>query len=113
MDMKEKTMFDINIYIDTLIEQMGMQNESPEEVARLKKGMLNQAYFIIMNAVSLYLQPDIIDFVMEKYKDEKDPLYVVTKLIRYSPDVQIKIIEALNDFAERTLAVHNRLNGRQ
>ncbi len=108
MDTTE-TKFDPKQFIDSLIEEMGMQNEAPEKVEELKKNIEAQMNHIIMNTASLYIEPEIVDYVLGEYKDEEDIGILLSQIIKHSAHTQLAILDALDDFREEALMVYNRI----
>lgn len=108
MDTTETT-FDPKQFIDSLIEEMGMQNEAPEKVEALKKNIEEQMNHIVLSTASLNLDPEIMDYVLEEYKDEEDIGFLLSKIIEYSAHTQLAILDALDEFREETLMVYNRI----
>lgn len=108
MDTTE-TKFDPKQFIDSLIEEMGMHNEAPEKIEKLKNNIEIQMAHIISNTASLYMDPEIMDYVLEEYKDEEDIGFLISKIIEYSAHTQLAILDALDDFREETLMVYNRI----
>ncbi|MBU0728042.1 hypothetical protein KKA95_05140 [Patescibacteria group bacterium] len=104
-----KPTLDINVFVDSLIEQMNMQGAEPEKLQALKEGMLKQINNVIMDTVSLYLEPEVIDAVMEKYGDSDDPYYIYTQFVKKSPNVQLEILNALQEFEEQTMQAYKQL----
>ena len=108
MDTTETT-FDPKQFIDSLIEEMGMQNEAPEKVEELKKNIEEQMNHIVLSTASLNMDPEIMDYVLEEYKDEEDIGFLLSKIIEYSAHTQLAIYDALDDFREETLMVYSRI----
>jgi hypothetical protein len=104
-----ETTFDPKQFIDSLIEEMGMQNEAPEKVEALKKNIEEQMNHIVLSTASLNLDPEIMDYVLEEYKDEEDIGFLLSRIIEYSAHTQLAILDALDDFREETLMVYSRI----
>ena len=109
----KNTEFDINAFLNSMVEEMGMENEDPEKLEMLKERMTKQMNQVIMDAVSMHLEDEVIDYVMENHGNSPDPFYIYTLFIKYSPNVQLGIIEALDEFRERTLKFYNTYSKQQ
>jgi hypothetical protein len=107
--MKTNTTFDVKEFIDSLIYDMGMKDEDPEKVKILRDGIEKQINEIMLNTASLYTDPEVIDMILEEYKDQDDLAYLCAKLIEYSPRVQLEIFNALDDFRNQTMEAYNFL----
>lgn len=107
--METKKDFDLLAFLDSIIEEMGLQKESPEKVANIRKLMLKQANDAILKEISLNIEPEVIDAVTSRYGDAEDPVFLLSLLIEYSPGSQKAIVEALYKFRRQTLDVFNKL----
>lgn len=101
--------FDPNVFIDELIEEMGMQNEDRDKLAKLKKAMLDSLILQLLQAAQDSIEPEVIDMVLEELQDETDSLLITQKLAQASPSVQLALLEALDTFREDTLEAFNIL----
>ena len=107
--MNNEQEFNANIFLDSLIDEMGLQNDDPDKVYDLKMLMLKRMNDVIMEAISLNIEPEVIDAVMSRYGDAEDPVFLLSLLIEYSPGSQFAILEALEKFREQTLEAFGRL----
>lgn len=107
--MNNEQEFNANIFLDSLIDKMGLQNEDPDKVYDLKMLMLKRMNDVIMEAISLNIEPEIIDAVMSRYGDAEDPVFLLSLLVEYSPGSQAAIVEALDIFQNQTLEAFGRL----
>jgi hypothetical protein len=96
-------------FINSLIAEMGLQDEEPEKVEQLKNGIEKQMTDIILNTASLNLDPEVMDYVTERYMDVENPLQFFIQLIKHDFGAQIAVLDALDKFKEQTLSVFNRL----
>ncbi len=101
--------FDPLVYIDELIEEMGMQTEDPVRLEELKKAMLEALMRQLFQAAEENVEPETMDMVMEELKDEEDPAYILHEMIQTSPGAQVAMLLALDEFRENTLEAHNKL----
>jgi hypothetical protein len=101
--------FDPFVYIDELIVEMGLQNEAPVELMELRKNMLEALGRELFTAAAEALEDEVIDMVMEELKDEEDAGFILRELMQSSPGAQLAMLEALNDFREKTLEAFNNL----
>jgi hypothetical protein len=99
---------DINVFIDSLIEEMDLQNEVPEDVKELRDGLMEQVKNVILNAISLNIEPEVMEAVLERYKNVSDITLLITEFIAYSFDSQVAILEDLEKFREDTLSAYNQ-----
>ncbi|MBN2087920.1 hypothetical protein JW758_06265 [Candidatus Peregrinibacteria bacterium] len=110
-DSNSTTPFDPRTIIDDLMKEMGMENEDSDKVKELKEAMQKQMNDVILNTASMNLEPEIIDYVMEKSDDDDDIEFVFAEIIKHSPEAQEAIIIALYEFKEETLGAFKRFNG--
>jgi hypothetical protein len=101
--------FDPKEFINSLIAEMGMQNAPAEKLDELKNGIEQQMSYVILNAASLHLDPEALDYVLERYKDVGDLLQLFIQIIKYNPEAQLAILDALDEFKEQTLDAFNKL----
>ncbi|MBN2306893.1 hypothetical protein JXD20_02810 [Candidatus Peregrinibacteria bacterium] len=101
--------FNGKVFIDELIEEMDMQNEDPDELARLKEAMLEALTRMVFQAAEEAIEPEVVDAVIEKLADEEDPGTIVRALLRASPGAQLAMVQALGEFRDNTLEAFNQL----
>jgi len=101
--------FDANLFLDSLMEEMGMCNEPPETVAELRHAMEKQLVSDVLSAASLHIEPEVIDIALAEYGNETDPLFFIRQLIARSPAAQIAILEAMDTFYKQTLETFNAI----
>ena len=101
--------FDSMQFINSLIREMGMENEKPEIKKQLEESIGKQMTHIILNTTSLNLESEVIDDVLAEYKDETDPTFFISRLIKYSPHAQVAILEELDNFYIRTLETFHKI----
>ena len=101
--------FDPFVYVDELVEEMGMQNEDPERLEGLKKAMLEALMRQLFQAAEDNIEPETMDMVMEDLKDVEDPGFILREMIQTSPGAQVAMLLALDEFRENTLEAYNRL----
>ena len=61
---------------------------------------------LVINAISLYVEPDVIDETLIQHGDLEDISEFVQKLAQKSPLTQMAIIEALDNFYEETVEAY-------
>ena len=105
----ENEQFDALTFIDDLIEEMGLQNEEPDKLKRLKEAMLEALTRQVFHAAEAAIEPETVDMVIEELKDEEDPGLIVRELLHASPGAQLAMMEALQEFRETTLEAYNKL----
>ena len=99
--------FDPYVFLDELIEEMGMQNEDAEKLSRLREAMLEALSRQLFHAASENLEPEAIDMVMEDMKDEEDAGFILQELMQTSPGAQLAMLGALEEFRKQTLEAFN------
>ncbi|MFH0837732.1 MAG: hypothetical protein V1880_00495 [Patescibacteria group bacterium] len=109
MTKTETENFDMNAYLDELIEEMGMQDEDRLKLAGLKQAMIEALTRQIFQAAAENIEPEVIDMVMEELKDEEDPGFIIQELLQTSPGAQVAMLEALDEFKKTTLEAFNKL----
>ena len=101
--------FDFKLFIDSIIEAMDMSGESPEKVKILRENIETQAGYVILNVVSMNIEPNTLESIMEKTKENSASELLISELIRENPEAQLGILEALDEFKEETLEVYQQL----
>jgi len=101
--------FDVIAFLDGLIEQMGLQNESPTELKALRENMSEALHNELFRAASENLEPEVIDAVLEDMKDEEDNMFILMELIKSSPGAQLAMVEAIENFKENTMTAFNKV----
>lgn len=99
----EITVFDPNEFIDSMIEEMGMEDAEPEKRMMLKEYLERQLDHAVATAASQFLNPEAIDRVVEEYRNMGNAAYLFQKCIQQSPEAQWAILSALEEFKEQTL----------
>ncbi len=105
---KSTEQFDFNAYLDRLIEDMGLKDSDPMQVAQLKEQMADTLRHDIFSAAEENMEPEIVDAVMEELAEETDPAYILRELVQASPGAQIAILDAIDNFRKNTLEAFNR-----
>lgn len=101
--------FDIHLFIDELIEKMGMQHEDLVKLTDLKKNMHEVLHQAIFEAAAENIEPEVIDEGMERLKDEKDPIFILMELIKTSPSAQVAMLVAIDNFEKNTMEAFETL----
>ncbi len=105
----ENTAFDPEKFLDDLIREMHLQNSKPEKLEALRQAMYAQMNEVILNAVSLHLEPAVIDYVADEFRGETDSSAIFVELVANSPASQVAIYEALEEFRQQTLDAYKTL----
>lgn len=92
------TYFNPDTYIETLMEDIGFGNASEEQKEQMAKGLAEQLTHLILNAISLYVEPEQIDEALVRYGDLDDLAVFIEKLVEISPEAQLAIAETLENF---------------
>jgi hypothetical protein len=100
---KEQENFNPHEFINSMIREMGMENEPSEKLEELTRNIEFQMADIMMNTASQSVEPEVLDYISAKEKDETDPLRFFTKIIEASPQAQYDILEAFDKFREQTI----------
>jgi len=102
--------FDPDAYIDSLMEDIGFGDASASERAQMYKGLNEQVTDLVLNAISLYVEPEQIDEALIRNADLKELGQFVEKLVEISPEAQYAIIEALDRFYQETVDTYEEFN---
>ena len=105
----ENTAFDPEKFLDDLIREMNLQDSEPEKLEALRQAMSAQMDEVILNAVSMHLEPAVVDYVANEFQDETDSSAIFVELVANSPASQVAIYEALEEFKQQTLDAHKTL----
>lgn len=100
------TYFDPDAYIESLMKDIGFGDASSEEKEQMYKGLNEQITHLILNAISLYVEPEQIDEALMKHGDLKDLGEFIEKLVETSPEAQMAIVEALDSFYAETVETY-------
>jgi hypothetical protein len=97
-------------YIQMLMDEMGFA-KSPEDVRqRIFDELAKQVDRLVMDTVTLYATPEYLDEALTLKEDSGDLGALIMELVKNDPQVQVKLIEALDAFYEDTLAVYGRFS---
>lgn len=108
-DSEQNTGFSPEQFLDDLIAEIGLSEVPADELEELKQAMQTQMDHVIMTAVSIYLEPETIDYVFTKHAEIADSDLLFAELVTNSPKSQIAILEALEQFRQDTLDAHKTL----
>lgn len=108
MNTTEET-FNIYLFLDELIEEMGMNRETPEKLVSLKEAMVQALSRQIFEAAAENIEPEVIEAVMEELKDETDPGFILQELLQTSPSAQAAMLLTIDTFKNNTLEAFNTL----
>jgi hypothetical protein len=101
--------FDPQGLIDSLIDEMGLRNETPEKVAALKEKMMIQIAHIVLSTAAMHVEPEVYDKVLGYAETIKDPAHLYAELIKGSEEAQIAILQALYEFKNQTLDAYRKI----
>lgn len=104
------TSFDPRLFIDQLIEEMGLAHEDPVKVDVLKDNLALRLHNKMFDAASQAIEPEVVEAAIEKYADEKDMWKFMLKLLQMSPAAQAAMTEAIEEFKDETLAAYEILS---
>lgn len=105
------TYFDPDAYIESLMKDIGFSGASEEEREQMYKGLNEQITHLVLNAISLYVEPEQIDEALINHGDLKDLSKFIEKLVETSPEAQIAIAEALDNFYTETVETYEQFKG--
>ncbi len=105
----QTTGLDPHDFVQSLIRDMGFQNEPPARLTGLREDLINQMTTVILNTVSLYVEPEILERLAAEYQNEKDVVNFIKELMRYSPRTHLMVLHALDEFYDQTLDAFNTL----
>lgn len=100
--------FDPEQFLNEIIEEMNLQGDSAR-IEALKEVMREQMNHIILNTASLYLEPALVDAVLQEYEGMASSDFIFSELIANSFEAQWEILNALDEFKEETLVAYKRL----
>ncbi len=98
-----------NQFLNDLITTMGMDGESESTKIELKEAMMKQLNHQIGVALSLSLEPDVIDDTLDAHMNETDDQFVLFEMVKNSPHAQMAIMEVFNTFWDETLEANKAL----
>jgi hypothetical protein len=102
--------FNPDVYIGSLMTDIGFDDANDEEKDRMYKGLSEQVSHLILNAISLYVEPEQIDETLIIHGDLHDLGKFIEKLVENSPEAQFAIIEALDRFYQETVDTYEEFN---
>jgi hypothetical protein len=102
--------FNPDTYIASLMSDIGFDDAKEEEKSRMRKGLSEQISHLILNAISLYVEPEQIDEALITNGDLHDLGKFIEKLVEISPEAQYAIIEALDRFYQETVETYEEFN---
>ena len=102
--------FEPEAYINSLMDDIGFGEASDEEKEQMYKGLNEQVTHLVLNAISLYVEPEQIDEALIRNADLKDLSQFIEKLVEISPEAQFAIIEALDRFYLDTVETYEEFN---
>ncbi len=108
MQTKLKTYFDPKVYIESLMKDIGFEDATEEQKKEMRKGLQEQVSHLITNAISLYAEPEQVDEAFTKYGDLEDLGKFIAKLVEISPEAQMAIVEALDNFYQETVETYEQ-----
>ena len=97
--------FDLPVFVENLIAKMGMSHEPDAQRKEMEERIYKEITYRMLDALSLNVEPYILDEVAMGSSEEKDPFKIVTELMRRSSQGQIAAMEALDRFEKEILTV--------
>lgn len=107
-DFSQKSSFNPKDFLESLMREMGFEKRDSKS-DQLRQMIEKQMMEVVLNAAALALEPDVIQEVMQIYANETDPVWLIRKLIENSPETQIQILDALDEFYDQTLLAYQTL----
>ena len=98
--------FDPDAYIESIMKDMGFDEASKELQDQMYKELNEQVSHLILNSISLYVEPEQIDETLVNYGDLKSLAEFIKKLAEISPEAQMAIAEALERFYAETIETY-------
>jgi hypothetical protein len=102
--------FEPDAYINSLMDDIGFGDASESEREQMYNGLNEQVTHLVLNAISLYVEPEQIDEALIRNADLKDLSVFIEKLVEISPEAQFAIIEALDRFYLDTVETYEEFN---
>lgn len=101
--------FDPQVFLDHLIQEMGLNQEDPTKISQLKESLAIGLHNRIFQAAAQALETEKIEAALEKYQDEKNLSQFYFNLIQMSPAAQEAMKNAIQKFGDETLAAYEIL----
>lgn len=106
MQTELKTYFEPKVFVDSLMKDIGFENAGEKQQEEMRKGLNEQISHLIVNAISLYVEPEQMDEAITKHGDLEDLSKFIEKLVEISPEAQMAIVEALDNFYTETVETY-------
>ncbi len=100
--------FEPDVYINDLMNDIGFADATEQEKEQMYKGLNEQVTHLVLNSISLYVEPEQIDETIVNHGDLKDLGKFIEKLVEISPEAQMAIIEALDNFYTETIETYEQ-----
>ena len=107
MQKNKINVFSPNAYIESLMRDIGFDEAPEEQKNQIAEALNEQIMHLILNAISLYVEPEQIDETLINHGDLEDLAEFIEKLVEISPEAQFAIIEALDRFYLDTVETYN------
>ncbi|MBU1017722.1 hypothetical protein KKA33_01700 [Patescibacteria group bacterium] len=105
--------FEPGAYLESLMEDIGFKDASENERAQMSEALSEQVNYLILNAITLYVEPEQIDETLINSGDLEDLATFIEKLVEISPEAQYAIIEALDRFYTETVETYDSFKNPQ
>ena len=102
--------FEPDTYINSLMDDIGFGEATDEQRDQMYKGLSDQVTHLILNAISLYVEPEDLDEGLIRNADLKDLSKFIEDLVETSPEAQYAIIEALDRFYQETVETYEEFS---
>ncbi len=99
--------FKPDAYIAALMEDIGFKNAPENEKAQMAEALSEQVNYLILNAITMYVEPEQIDETLINSSDLEDLAVFIENLVEISPESQYAIIEALDRFYTETVETYS------
>ncbi len=93
-------------YLNALMEDIGFGDAPENEKAQMADALAEQLNYLILNAITLYVEPEQIDETLINNGELDDLALFIENLVEISPEAQYAIIEALDRFYTETIETY-------
>lgn len=89
------------------MNEIGYSSVQESARAEMRTALETQITHLIINAIALYVERDVIDEAFIQYNDLENMAEFIKNLAEKSPSAQMAILEALDNFYEETVQMYN------
>lgn len=98
-------------YINSLMKDIGFENAQEKEKDEMYKALSKQITNLITNAISLHTEPEQLEEALIRFGDLKDMGKFIEELVAISPEAQIAVTKALEEFYTETVETYEQFKG--